>query len=141
MTDDNAFLGTGWAFPPDFDNTKGGVQMVSAEKDINQSLEILLFTSLRERVMRPNYGCNLKDYLFEPINATLLTFVRDLVEDAILYFEPRIRAEKVEVSESDSLDAISGRLIISVDYVIKRTNSRFNFVFDFYANEGIEVPF
>jgi len=141
MTDDNAFLGTGWAFPPEFDNTSGGVQMVSAEKDINQSLEILLFTSLRERVMRPNYGCNLKDYLFEPINATLLTFVRDLVEDAILYFEPRIRAEKVEVSESDSLDAISGRLIISVDYVIKRTNSRFNFVFDFYANEGIEVPF
>ncbi|GJM34475.1 MAG: baseplate protein [Saprospiraceae bacterium] len=141
MTDDNAFLGTGWAFPPEFDHSKGGVEMVSAEKDINQSLEILLFTSLRERVMRPNYGCNLKDYLFEPMNASLITFVRDLVEDAILYFEPRIRAEKVEVSESDSTEAISGRLIISVDYIIKRTNSRFNFVFNFYANEGIEAPF
>lgn len=141
MTDDTAFLGTGWAFPPEFDESGGGVEMVSAEVDINQSLEILLFTSLRERVMRPNYGCNLRDYLFEPMNAGLLTFIKDLVEDAILYFEPRIRTEKVEVSESDSFDAISGRLIITVDYVIKRTNSRFNFVYDFYANEGIEVPF
>ena len=140
MADDNAFLGTGWAFPPEFDDSSRGVKMVSAEKDINQSLEILLFTSLRERVMRPNYGCNLKDYQFEPMNSTLLTFVRDLVEDAILYFEPRIRTEKVVVSEADSADAIAGRLIISVDYIIKRTNSRFNFVFNFYENEGIEVP-
>ncbi|MCB0840970.1 MAG: GPW/gp25 family protein [Bacteroidetes bacterium] len=140
MADDNAFLGTGWAFPPEFDDSSSGVKMVSAEKDINQSLEILLFTSLRERVMRPNYGCNLKDYQFEPMNSTLLTFVRDLVEDAILYFEPRIRTEKVVVSEADSADAIAGRLIISVDYIIKRTNSRFNFVFNFYENEGIEVP-
>ena len=138
---DNAFLGTGWAFPPQFDANTGGIKLVTAQEDIDQSLNILLFTSLRERVMRPNYGCNLKDYLFEPINSNLLTFVKDLVEDAILYFEPRIRVEKVEVSEADSADAISGRLLISVDYIIKQTNSRFNFVFNFYEEEGIEVPF
>ena len=140
MATDNAFLGTGWSFPPEFNDSSKGVKMVSAEEDINQSLEILLFTSLRERVMRPNYGCNLKDFQFEPMNNTLLTYIRDLVEDAILYFEPRIRTERVTVSEANSADAFEGRLIISVDYIIKRTNSRFNFVFNFYQNEGVEVP-
>lgn len=117
------------------------MELVSAEEDINQSLEILLSTSLRERVMRPNYGCNLSDYQFEPINAALTTFIRDLVEDAILYFEARIKTEKVTITESTSLEAVTGHLIISVDYVIKETNSRFNFVYNFYVNEGVETPF
>jgi hypothetical protein len=101
MFERQKFLGRGWAFPPSFSHRKGhnnGVEMVEAKVDIDQSFEILLNTSLGERVMQPTYGCNLKDYQFEPMNATLVGRLRDLIANAILYHEPRIRLEKIEIS-------------------------------------------
>ncbi len=76
MDTNKAHLGTGWSFPPAFDKGSNTAVMVSAEKDIEQSLEILLSTSLGERVMQPDYGCNLKDYQFESVDNALLGFDR-----------------------------------------------------------------
>ena len=124
----NSFLGTGWSFPPSFSPELGTVEMVSNEEDIHQSLQILLSTSVGERVMQPDYGCDLNDYLFESLNATV-----------ILYYEPRIVVEKIDVTAADSFDIIEGRFTISVDYSIPETNSRFNYVFDYYRNEAINL--
>lgn len=135
----NTFLGTGWAFPPAFDNTTGSVDLVKDIDDINQSLNILLSTSLGERVMQPGYGCNLHDYLFEPLNSSVIGYIQDLVENAILIYEPRIIAEKVEVTAADSFDIIEGRFTIEVAYSIPGTNSRFNYVYDYYKNEALKA--
>lgn len=132
----NSFLGRGWSFPPSFDKTVGRVNMVSDEEDINQSLNILLSTSLGERVMQPTYGCNLADFQFEPLNVGLIGYLKDLVENAILYFEPRIIVENIQVTEVDSFDLIEGKFTISVDYLIDGTNSRYNYVYDFYLREA-----
>lgn len=144
MLPDKSFLGTGWAFPPTFTKKKqnsqrgtSGVQMVSDIEDIQQSLTILLSTSLGERILQPQYGCNLRDYLFEPMNPSLIGFIQNLVENAILYFEPRIKAEKVDVTHEDDREYNNGVLRINVDYLIRETNSRFNFVYDFYLREGV----
>ena len=56
-----SFYGTGWSFPPAFDNTLSGVQMVSDMVDIQESLQILLSTRPGERIMQPNYGCDLEE--------------------------------------------------------------------------------
>lgn len=138
-TNFHSFLGTGWSFPPAFSSDSGSVEMVSAEQDINQSLNILLSTSLGERVMQPQYGCNLQDYLFEPLNATIIGFIKDLVTNAILFYEPRIIAQKIEVSAAGDADIIEGRFIISVEYSIPNTNSRFNYVYDYYLNEALKA--
>ena len=135
----NSFLGTGWAFPPAFNRFTGSVEMVSAEQDINQSLNILLSTSLGERVMQPQYGCNLNDYLFEPLNASVIGFIKDLVTNAIMFYEPRINADKIEVTAADSFDIIEGRFTILVEYTIPGTNSRFNYVYDYYLNEALKA--
>lgn len=137
--EERTFLGRGWAFPPTFDREEGRVALVEAKEDIDQSLSILLSTSLGERVLRPDYGCNLKDFQFEPMNPSLIGFLRDLVKTAILYYEPRIKVDRIEITEADSFEAIQGMLRISVDYFIRETNSRFNFVYDFYLNEGINT--
>ncbi len=63
-----SFLGTGWAFPPTFTKGPQSIVMVSDEADIRQSLEILLTTSIGERFLRPEYGCDLRRYLFEPLD-------------------------------------------------------------------------
>ena len=131
-----SFLGTGWAFPVQFDLKAGTVELVRDYQDIEESLRILLSTSLGERVMQPDYGCNLNEYMFESLNSTLIGAIRHHVENAILYYEPRIKAESIDVTSEDSFDLIEGRFTISITYVVPQTNSRFNFVYDYYLNEA-----
>ena len=132
----DSFLGTGWSFPPEFDKDKGTVVMTSDADDIKSSLEILLATRLGERVMQPTYGCNLESLLFKPLNVTVKTFVVDLIKTAILKHEPRIDVERVDI---DPTDEINGQLLILVDYKIRATNSRVNFVYPVYKAEGTDI--
>ena len=136
MTEFNSFLGTGWSFPPVFDPQLKGVKTSSDEQDIEESLKILLSTRLGERIMEPGYGCNLEDLLFSPLDLTLETFVKDQIETAILYHEPRIDPKKIDLTESNSLE---GQLLILIEYTIRATNSRKNMVFPFYRGEGSEI--
>ncbi|MCW5599980.1 GPW/gp25 family protein [Nitrosomonas sp.] len=136
MANEDSFLGTGWSFPPAFDRESGSVEMVQEEKDIRQSLEILLSTSIGERVMQPLYGCNLRDYQFEPVSNTFIGFLVDMVERAILFFEPRILVENISITEPGDIQLFEGKLLISIDYVIAGTNSRYNYVYDFYLREA-----
>ncbi|MFD2565663.1 GPW/gp25 family protein [Aquimarina rubra] len=134
-----SFLGTGWGFPPEFNKEGSGsgkVAMLSDEADIKSSLEILLSTRLGERVMVPNYGCNLDELLFKPLNLTLKTFVKELIKNAILYYEPRIDAEKIQIDQTNELD---GELLILIEYRIRATNARNNLVFPFYKEEGTNI--
>ena len=130
----SAFLGKGWSYPPEFSKPTKGVSMASGLEDIEQSLAILLSTRPGERIMQPDYGCNLDKLLFEPLNVSLVTYVEGLVKTAILYHEPRIIPEKVIISERVEEPGI---LDVIVDYSIRATNSRHNYVFPFYLNENM----
>ena len=141
----NAYLGTGWGFPPTFEKKARSVRLVSAEDDIRESLQILLSTNLGERVMQPNYGCNLQDLLFESLSPTVASNIKELVRTAILYYEPRIRLNKLDIqqgiSDRQNPSAVNeadaqGLIQIIVDCSIISTNSRFNFVYPFYLQEG-----
>jgi phage baseplate assembly protein W len=131
-----SFLGTGWSFPPTFDNISKTVRLVSDEEDINESLEILLNTRIGERVMLPKYGCDLNEFMFESITTSFKTFITDLIRTAIIYYEPRIKIEKIDLNGSNELE---GLILINIQYVIKSTNSRLNYVYPFYRNEGTEI--
>ena len=43
------------------------------------------------------------------------------------------------ISEAEASTAMNGILDISIDYTIRETNSRFNFVYPFYLNEGVQL--
>ena len=133
-----SFLGTGWSFPPEFNNISNNVEMVSGTEDIDQSLNILLSTALGERVMQPQYGCDLTDYVFETLNSSVIGYLKDRVKNAILFYEHRIRVEQIEISPADSMDLIGGRFTISLEYSVPGTNSRFNYVYDYYLNEALK---
>lgn len=124
-----SIIGTGWGFPPAFKAGGRELEMVGGVEDIRQSLSILLSTALKERVMQPEYGCNLDTMLFDSVNEHFKTYLKHLVKSAIIYHEPRIKADKIEV-ETD--EAIEGRVLIIIDYTIRSTNSRLNYVYDFY---------
>jgi uncharacterized protein len=131
-----SFLGRGWGFPPEFRRLTKEVNMLEDEADIKSSLEILLSTRLGERVMVPKYGCNLDELLFKPLTLTLKTYVIDLIKTAILYHEPRIEINKINI---DSTSELEGVLLINLDYTVRATNSRKNMVYPFYKQEGNEL--
>lgn len=133
---ERSFLGRGWSFPPTFDRNLAGVVMLEAEADIASSLEILLTTIRGERVMLPQYGCNLDELVFESFDTRMKTLMADKVESAILYHEPRIALESVRLDDSRELEGV---VLIAVTYRVKATNSRFNFVFPYYQKEGTDI--
>lgn len=130
------FLGTGWGFPPTFQKGGAGIVTVKEDEDIRQSLHIILSTEPGERVLRPDFGCNMQAMVFEPVNTSLLTYMRDKIEKAILYHEPRIDLKHVEINTADVLQGV---VLIEVDYVIRTTNSRQNYVYPYYINEGTDI--
>ena len=86
--------------------------------------------------MQDGFGCNLDFLLFSEIDQTLVNNISTMVTNAILYNEPRIRLDNLEVSESERQQ---GLVLIRIDYTIRTTNSRFNMVYPFYINEA-SVP-
>jgi phage baseplate assembly protein W len=132
----DSFLGTGWGFPPSFDTVLNTVIMTSDEADIQLSLQILLATSKGERVMVPDYGCNLDEMLFEPMTTTFKTYIREMIKTAILYYEPRIDLSSIQVDDSRETEGV---ILIILNYTVRTTNSRFNFVYPYYKNEGTEI--
>ncbi|MEM7296359.1 MAG: GPW/gp25 family protein [Pseudomonadota bacterium] len=133
---DAGFLGRGWSFPPALDPATGRAVMVSAEDDIVESLRILISTRPGERIMQPDYGCRLSDLVFEPMGEETETQVETTIRQAILFFEPRITAEEIEVSTQDWLE---GHLSVRIEYRVIQTNTRANMVFPFYQSEGTLV--
>jgi phage baseplate assembly protein W len=130
------YLGRGWSFPPDFVLAPPGVTMLEEEADVASSMEILLSTTPGERVMQPLYGCNLSELVFESLDTRLKTLMADKIESAILYFEPRVTLETVNLD--DSLEP-EGVILIEIVYRVKTTNSRFNFVYPYYKQEGTDI--
>ncbi|MGY4829207.1 GPW/gp25 family protein [Sphaerotilaceae bacterium SBD11-9] len=131
-----SFLGTGWGFPPSFDPRNKHAEMVSHEQDIEESLRILLSTTPGERVMQPSYGCPLRRMVFESVNESTLTEIRDLISKAVLFFEVRISLEHIEIDTEQLFD---GLLRIRLDYTIRRTNTRSNMVYPLYLTQGTSL--
>ncbi|MGM3174584.1 GPW/gp25 family protein [Dickeya lacustris] len=136
MTNDNAFLGTGWGFPPQFDPYTLHIGMVSGDEDVRQSLCLLLATRPGERLIAPDYGCDLQGRVFDTLTLSTLTEMKTSIEQAVLFFEPRIRLESVTLDDSRAAD---GTLLIHLDYTLIATNTRSNMVYPFYLREGTLV--
>ena len=111
--------------------------MLEHEADIVSSLHILLSTARGERIMVPQYGCNMDELVFENLDTRMRTLMADKIESAILYHEPRIDLERAGRRRPRG-DA-RGRVLIGVTYRVKATNSRFNFVFPYYRREGTDI--
>lgn len=121
------FLGSGWAFP--IKPFAGKVAMRSDADLIEQSIGLILSTGKGERVMEPEFGCDLKTMVFEANNEQTIHLAAYAVEAALRKWEPRIKVTAVTGRQAPG-DAAT--LLISIDYVIRAFNSRHNLVYPFY---------
>jgi phage baseplate assembly protein W len=125
-------LGAGWAFPVSVD-ARGRVALSRQKEDIDQAIRMILLTPKGQRVMRPEFGCRIHDLIFAPNDATTLGLAAYYVQEALAFWEPRIRVDAVDVNP-DSQDP--ARLLIEVTYEVKTTYDRRTLVFPFYRIPG-----
>lgn len=126
------FFGRGWKFPITIDE-RGGIALSEYEKKIRESILIILSTAKGERVMRPDFGCDIHDFAFSVINTSILTLIKSAVKEALLLWEPRIEVLDVETFTEKINDGI---LSIGINYKIRTTNTVFNIVYPFYLKSG-----
>ena len=126
----NDILGAGLRFPLGVDG-RGGIAMIQHEKDIDESLRIILGTSKGERRMRPSFGCRIHELVFAPNNATTWGLASQYVEDALGWWEPRIEVQEVDV-RADTTD--TSRLLIDIKYKVKATSDERSLVYPFYLS-------
>jgi phage baseplate assembly protein W len=127
------FLGRGWAMPVTPDPRTGLVASVAYEEDIRQSIMIILETAPGERVMRPNFGCGVHELVFTALDSTTMQLIRSNVEESLRRCEARIDVLEVTVDETATTE---GKLLVQIEYRVRKTNQVGNLVFPFYFREG-----
>ena len=122
------FLGVGWKFPVRLDG-QGSVALSRYEEDIRESIWIILSTAPGERVMRPDFGCGIHEYVFAPNNTRTAGLVQQKVEEALTRWEPRIELQELQVKADVDNPTV---LLVQISYRVRATDSRFNLVYPFY---------
>jgi hypothetical protein len=126
---DATFVGRGFSWPMEVDHT-GSIRLTDSAEDIDRSMRIVLMTAPGERVMRPMFGCDIWDLLFEPVTPNLLGLIAEAVYEALGQWEPRVEVE--EVTPVPDVDD-SALVRVSVSYRVRATNDRRNLVYPFYV--------
>jgi len=126
------FLGAGWKFPVSVDETTGRIKTSQFEEDIEEAVRIIIMTRKGERMMQPEFGCGLQDYLFAGMDYDTISQMRLEVQRSLLNWEPRITDVEVRLEAGD------GRIMIHISYVVRSTNNPFNLVFPYFLSEGTE---
>lgn len=132
MADRRSFLGVGVQFPVAVGPT-GGLGWSSAEQLVAESIWLILSTVPGERVMRPTFGCGLRDLLFGPNDDATHGLIAQHVYDALVASEPRIDVVDVRVRGEGEL---VNELLIEIDYRLRDNNAVHNLVYPFFVREG-----
>ena len=80
-------LGGGIGFPLNL-NVQGGIAISSGDRNIRESIQIILGTKLGERVYRPDFGCRLSELTFAPMNQQTLLLARVIALPAFNWTSP-----------------------------------------------------
>jgi len=129
------FLGSGLKFPLGVDPKTGKLAMVHHEEDIAEAVGIIIGTHRGERVMRPDFGSTVADFVFEPGVYSAREAIAFDIREQLLLQEPRIVDVQIACRETGGA---TGALIIDVSYTVRNTNNRYNRVYPFYITEGVE---
>lgn len=126
------FHGQGWRFPVGTDSD-GLVETAAGREDVEEAIRIIIGTAKGERIMRPEFGCGIHEYVFSAIDTTTLRLMETNVREALERWERRI--DVLEVS-TDTTHLDEGRIDIRVEYRLKRSNDELNLVYPFYVEGG-----
>lgn len=120
-------IGSGVGFPLRT-GVSGNLQLSAEGQNLEESIHVILRTSLGERVYRPDFGSRLSELVFAPLNTNTLLLLRLYVEEALDAWEPRIELDEILTDP----DPIRGRVEITIRYHPRGSHDSRSLVYPFY---------
>ncbi|KAA3661187.1 MAG: phage tail protein [Chloroflexi bacterium] len=93
----NKLFGQGLGFPPRV-GADGRLAWAVGEQNVRESIRLILLTEPGERLMREEFGCGLRQFLFEPNTVATRKLIQEQINEAIRRWEPRVKVEELIVS-------------------------------------------
>jgi len=90
---------------------------VAVKRDVEavkQSVINILSTSRGERPFMPDFGGNIRAYLFETVDAATVSLIEEEIQSALTNYEPRVRVLSVDVDDLSDQNAINIKLEIEI---------------------------
>jgi uncharacterized protein len=112
---------------------RGGIAMVEGDESVRQAILLLLSTMPGERVMRPEYGCNLHRLVFAPNDDTTAGLAIHYVRRALERWEPRIEILKLDAGRNAQIPTL---LDINLQYLVLATQRLTELTFSLNLAEG-----
>jgi phage baseplate assembly protein W len=101
----------GFAFKPNpyfiQQGISGDVVRIYDATSIKQSIYNIVLTNRYERPFKPNFGCNLREFLFEPLGAWDKFEMESVIKDQLALWEPRITVLNVFIEEDISYATVN----------------------------------
>ena len=87
------------------------------------NLTNLLLTKKGERIMQPNFGCGIHEYVFSPITQDIDANIKGTIQEAVQIWLPYIKIEDVKVTRNEDYNKIFISIVFSVRNNINVTDS------------------
>lgn len=81
---------------------------------VKRALRNLIQTNKGERLMQPDYGCDVRKALFEDISPITTNLIKTYIEDAVTKYEPRIRIVNVGVNANESYNSYEVSIVYEI---------------------------
>ena len=118
------FLGRGLEHPMRL--AAAGLAESAGVAKVERSIRIILGTGYGERLMRPDFGCNLKSLVFAPRTTATANLARFYVTEGLAQWEPRIEVLDVAIQDGDL-----GAMLIDITYRLRATQDVHSLVYPF----------
>jgi len=101
-----------------FNGPSGPFNSTYSTKDqIKSNLINLLLTNKGERIMNPEFGCNLKSVLFEGITEDTFDVIRNLINTNVGIFVPQVAISDIIIDDSPDYNN-NNTISITIQYSI-----------------------
>lgn len=100
--------------PPWFGGAQNVLSRQEDERLIKNDILQLLMTVPGERVMRPNFGVNLRNFVFDPLTSPELSALRSEIVQKITAQEPRVIVNSVDLIRDDDKNMLSIKIIVTM---------------------------
>lgn len=124
-------LGRGPGFPLLPDDQRGHLPLRSGAEKVRESIELILRTEPGERLMRPTFGCPLRQFLMEPNTVAVRARLQAAVRRALETWEPRIVLRDVRATPTQ--DPAVVQLTIRYDHRVDRSEGLLVYPFSLEA--------
>lgn len=91
------FKNNGFKYPIDKSPLRGYFTKQSGENLIKNMIKTLIRTSRGERFMLPDYGCNVRNYLMEPLDEITFNLIKKEIQESISKYLKKIDLQKIRV--------------------------------------------